>query len=103
MLETRTLRAYLKRCHSLNKMSQPTDQASQSTSKTSHQTDKSKLPPKPESNSIPKITNSQPSQSDQQLLDQAQWLMDLQAHPGWVNYLRPYLIELSGQGYPNPQ
>ena len=41
-------------------------------------------------------------QSDQELLNQASFLMELMETQGWERYLKPFLLNLAQEGYPKP-
>ena len=43
------------------------------------------------------------SQEDQEQLRQASLLSDLQSHPAWAELVKPYLLNLAQQGYPQPK
>jgi hypothetical protein len=43
------------------------------------------------------------SEPDQKKLDIAQQINELSKMPGYVNYLRPFLIALAQEGYPIPK
>jgi hypothetical protein len=43
------------------------------------------------------------SEPDKKKLDIAQQLLELTKMPGYINYLRPFLINLAQEGYPVPK
>ncbi len=43
------------------------------------------------------------SQEDQQLLAQASEILEFLQHPAWEKWVKPFLIQLSAEGYPKPQ
>lgn len=51
---------------------------------------------------LPKMQNNL-TPEDKQLLDQANSLISLQESKEWQDYLLPFLLNLSQEGYPNPK